>query len=419
MNPLHRNGQLNRDIFSDENNQPIQLSYHEKNNYWHGHYSSIRFGQKIYLTDADIHWDNENSHMTANALVGGISLTFDYDISTNSFKSDEKINIIHIVADQIHTLTDFTIHHTGKITSVLTNEQLSDLFGNSIQLQYDESNDTWSSEKLDGIKYGLCRFEQSILFFNDYDFFIKGIPPYADNVMEFNFGKSGNEIFFHATNGIWKAGSHEFKQANIRYFVTGQLEASGQLFLFGRWVDFSYANGKMHGKVEVIKKYLSPEKGCFEKNPYYQLNVLHEIDIDIFNSKQLSTVTTHKVTNPFVANLKNNELAPRTVTLIFDEEDVKYKATIPQQTAMYKGLAKNGFLGEYYYEESKQFIFDPYSEILTVGTKFLEGHGKLFLKKVFNYYYKNFEQYSVVKGIWPFRRLEYQFYYQMLSQISE
>ncbi|ETR68251.1 MAG: hypothetical protein OMM_10713 [Candidatus Magnetoglobus multicellularis str. Araruama] len=150
------------------------------------------------------------------------------------------------------------------------------------------------------------------------------------------------------------------------------------------------------------------------------MNILNEIEIDIFNTRQMKTATTYKLMNPFVANLKNKDLvAPKTVLLTADPEDGKYKATVPQQTAMYKGLAKNGFLGDYFFEESKQYIFDPESEILTVGTKFLEGHGKLFYKKVYNYYYKNFEQYSVVKGFWPFRRLEYQYYYQMLSQMSE
>ena len=418
MNPLHLNGQLDSDIFKDENNQPVQLNYNIDKNYWHGHCSSIQFGQQI-LTEAEFHFEDDIAHITANALVGGIPLSFEYNASSNTFESDEKINIIHIVADQIHTLTDFAIHHNGKITSILTNDQLSDLFGNHIQLKYDEKNDTWTTEKLDGIKYGLCRFEQSELVLNDYDFFIKGIPPFADNSIEFNFGKTGREIYFHASKIIWNVGIHEFRQVDIRYFVTGQLEACGQLFLYRRWVDFSYANGKMQGKAEVIKKYLSPEKGCFEKNPYYQLNILHEVDIDIFNSRQITTETMYKVTNPFIANIQNKGMSSRTVKLDFDQEDSKYKATIPQQTTMYKGLAKNGFLGEYHYEESKQYIFDPYSEILTVGTKFLEGHGKLFYKKVFNYYYKNFEQYSVVKGFWPFRRLEYQYYYQMLSEKIE
>jgi len=415
MNPLHRNGQLNSDIFKGEKNQPVQLKFNEHDNYWQGFFSTIRFGQQM-LTDAEFYLNQDRSQISGNALVGGISLTFEYDTDTNTFQSDEKINIIHIEADQIHTLTDFKIHHSGKITSVLTNEQISDLFGNHIRLKYDEKNDTWFSEKLDGIKLGLCRFEKSELFLNDYDFYVRGNPPFAENSNEFKFVKSGNEIYFHAAKVSWKVGSHEFKHADLRYFVSGQLEACGQLYLFGRWVDFSYANGKMHGKVEVIHKYLSPEKGCFENTPYYQLNILYEMEIDIFNSKQISTKTTHKVTNPFVVNIQNKGQNIRSIQLELDEEDGKYKATVLQQTSMYKGLAKNGFLGEYYFDESKQYIFDPDSEILTVGTKFLEGHGKLFYKKVFNYYYKNFEQYSVVKGIWPFQRLEFQYYYQMLSQ---
>jgi len=415
MNPLHRNGQLNSDIFKDENNQPVQLKFNEKENFWQGNFSTIQFGHQ-FLTDAEFTVDQDITQISANALVGGISLTFDYNVKSNTFESDEKINIIHIEADQIHTLTDFKIHYTGVITSVLSNNQLSDLFGNPIQLKYNENKDTWFSDILDGIKFGLCRFEKSELFLNDYDFFIRGDPPFAENANEFRFVKKGHEIFFHASKVTWKVGSHEFKHADIRYFVSGKMEACAQLFLFNRWVDFSYANGNMHGKAELFHKYLSPEKGCFEKNPYYQLNILHEIDIDIFNSKQIAIKTTYKVTNPFIVNISNKEQSLRTVQLLLDEEDGKYKATVPLQTAMYKGLAKNGFLGEYYFDESKQYIFDPDSEILTVGTKFLEGHGKLFYKKVFNYYYKNFEQYSVVKGIWPFRRLEFQFYYQMLSQ---
>ena len=418
MNPLHRNGQLNSDIFKDENDQSVKLNYNEENNCWYGNYSALRFGLHI-LTDAEFYINNETAHISVNALVGGISLTFDYNIFSNSFESDEKINIIHIEADQIHTLTDFTIHHSGTITSELSSDQLTDLFGNHIRLKYDEKNDTWYSDKRDDIKYGLCRFEKAHLFLNDYDLLIKGIPPFSDIAVEFNLGKSDNEIYFHTSKVKWKVGPHEFRRADIRYFATGQLEASGQLLFYKRWVDFSYANGKMHGKAEIIKKYFSPEKGCFEKHPYYQLNILHEIDIDIFNSKQISTVTHIKVTNPFVVNLQNKGPSPRTVKLNLDDEDLKFKAMVPLQTAMYKGLAKNGFLGEYFYEESKQYIYDPNSEILTVGTKFLEGHGKLFLKKVFNYYYKNFEQYSVVKGFWPFRKLEYQFYYQMLSQMDD
>jgi len=417
MNPLHRNGQLDCNIFKDENNQPIQLDYNDEKKLWHGHFSSIQFGHHLF-TDVECHFEDNISHITANALVGGISLTFDYDVASNQFESDEKINIIHIVADQIHTLTDFTIHHNGKITTSLTHHQLTDLFGNHILLQYDEKNDTWSSEKLDGIKFGLCRFEQAALFLNDYDFYIRGIPPFADNEIDFYFGKTGKEIYFHASKTNWKIGVHEFRQANIRYFITGLLEASGEFFKFDRWVDFSYANGKMIGIVEMIKKFQSPEKGCFEKTPLYQLNIVHHVVIDIFNSKQISIETTYKVTNPFVVSFQNKGQSLRTVELNLDEEDKKYKATVPQQTSMYKGFAKNGFLGEYYYEESKQYIFDPASEILTVGTKFLESHGKLFYKKVFNYYYKNFEQYSVVKGVWPFRRLEFQYYYQILSQVN-
>jgi len=417
MNPLHRNGQLDSDIFKDENNQPVHLDFNETNNTWHGHYSSITFGRQK-LTDAEFYLDENAAHISANALVGGILLTFDYDASSNSFLCDEKINIIHIVADQIHTLTHFSIHFDGTISSVINNEQLCDLFGNPLRLQYDEKNDTWATKKCDGIKYGLCRFEQSELHLNDYDFFIRGIPPFANNVIEFNFGKTGKDIYFNASKVDWNVGKYEFKNAEIRYFVSGQLEACGQLFLYERWVDFSYANGKMHGKAEVIKKFESPEKGCYEKKPYYQLNIQHEVEINILNSRQISTFTSYKLTNPFVAEIKNKGSGLKTISLEFDKEDNKYKATVPQHTAMYKGLAKNGFLGEYFFEESKQFIFDPDSEILTVGTKFLEGHGKLFYKKVFNYYYKNFEQYSVVKGIWPFRRLEYQFYYQMLSQVK-
>jgi hypothetical protein len=418
MNPLHSNGQLDSDIFKDENEQSVKLKFNEENNCWFGNYSLIRFGQHQ-LTEAEFLIDNDTAHFSANALVGGITLTFDYDMTSNTFQSDEKINIIHIIADQIHTLTDFTIHHNGLITSVMSCDQLIDLLGNHIQLRYDEKNDTWYSEKCDGIKYGLCRFEKAQLFLNDYDLIIKGTPPFSDNLVEFNFGKTGKDIYFHTSKVNWKVGPHDFRQADIRYYVNGQLEASAQLFFYGRWVDFSYANGQMHGKAEITKKYYSPEKGCFENKPYYQLNILHEINIDIFNSKQISTVTNHKVTNPFILMTQNKGPSPKTVELTLDEEDKKYKANIPQQTAMYKGLAKNGFLGEYYFEESKQYIYDPNSEILTVGTKFLEGHGKIFYKKVFNYYYKNFEQYSVVKGIWPFRWLEYQFYYQMLAQASE
>jgi len=418
MNPLHRNGQLDRDIFKDENNQQIQLKYNESKKYWLGHCSSIIFGQHK-LTDAEFYIDEISSHISANALVGGILLTFEYDSSTNAFLSDEKINIIHIVADQIHTLANFSIHFDGSITSLIKNEQLSDLFGNPLRLQYNEKKDTWSTEKCDGIKYGLCRFEQSKLHLNDYDFFIQGIPPFADNVIEFNFGKSNNEIYFNTSKVIWKVGNHEFRNADIRYFVSGQLEACGQLFLYERWVDFSYSNGKMLGKSEIIKKFEVPEKGCYEKKPYYQLSIQHEVEINILNSRQISVSTTYKLTNPFVANIQNKGAGLKTITLELDKENNKYKASVPQQTAMYKGLAKNGFLGEYYYEEAKEFIYDPHTEILTVGTKFLEGHGKLFYKKVFNYYYKNFEQYSNVKGIWPFRRLEFQFYYQMLTQIVE
>jgi len=419
MNPLINNGQLNSDIFLDENAQPIQLLFDEQNHYWHGNQPTIQFGQQI-LTDAEFHFEKNSTLITANALVGGISLTFEYDAASNRFESDEKINIIHIVADQIHTLTDFTIHHSGEISTVLKNEMLCDLAGNVITLIYDEKTDTWISNKLDGIKYGLCRFEKSILYLNDYDLFVKGVPPFSDNVIEFYFGKSDHdEIYFHASNVKLNIGTYEFRKADIRYFVSGQLEACGQLSLFERWVDFSYANGKMHGKVEITKKYFIPDKGCFEKKPYYQLNILNEADIDIFNSRQLSIQTTYKVTNPFVAKGFNKGPVAVSIKLNYDPVDSKFKAIVPQQTAIYKGLAKNGFLGEYQYEESKQYIYDPDSEILTVGTKFLEGHGKLFYKKVFNYYYKNFEQYSVVKGIWPFRRIEYQFYYQMLSQANE
>jgi len=418
MNPLQSNGQLDKNIFTDENDQSVKLKFNAENSCWFGNYSSIRFGQR-FLTDAEFLIYNDTAHISANALVGGISLTFDYDISSNLFECDEKINIIHIEADHIYTLTNFTIHHSGKITSILSSGQLLDLFGNHIQLKYDEKHDTWSSDNQDCIKFGLCRFEKAHLFLNDYDLLIKGIPPFSDDAIEFKFGKTDKESYFYSTSVKWNVGPHKFCQADIRYFSTGQLEASGQLFFFEKWVDFSYANGKMHGKAEIIKKYYSPEKGCFENHPYYQLNILHEIDIDIFNSKQIFSVTSHKVTNPFVVDLQNKGPSPRTVILNQDDEDQKYKAVVPQQTAMYKGLAKNGFLGEYFFEESKQYIYDPNSEILTVGTKFLEGHGKLFYKKVFNYYYKNFEQYSIVKGIWPFRRLEFQYYYQMLSQMVE
>jgi len=419
MNPLINNGQLNSDIFLDENAQPIQLIFDEQNKYWHGNQPTIQFGLHV-LTDADFHFENDIMQITANALVGGISLTFEYDASTNRFESDEKINIIHIVADQIHTLTDFTIHHSGDLNAVLSNDLLCDFVGNTIKLNYDEKTDTWISTVLDGIKYGLCRFEQSQLFLNDYDLYIKGIPPFSDNDIEFYFRKTDlKDIYFQASNVKLNIGAYEFQKADIRYYVGGQLEACGQLFLFDRWVDFSYANGKMHGKVEITKKYFIPEKGCFEKNPFYQLNILNEVDIDIFNSRQLAIQPTYRVTNPFVAKKYNKRPVAVSIKLSYDPTDSKFKAIVPQQTAIYKGLAKNGYLGEYQYEESKQYIYDPDSEILTVGTKFLEGHGKLFYKKVFNYYYKNFEQYSVVKGIWPFRRIEYQFYYQMLSQANE
>jgi len=417
MSQIHHNGQINLEIFSDINNQPIQLTLDENNNEWFATESSILFASQT-LTDAEFHINNENELVTANATVGGISLTFEYNSVKNAFESDETINIIHIVADHIHTLTHFSISNKGSISAALMNDQLTDFSGNYIRLTYNEINDSWSSEIINGVKYGLCFFDQAQLFLNDYDFYLKGIARFSDTIIEYCLGKNHQkDIFFFANDVRWTVGEYEFIHAEIRYYASGQLEASGQMNIFDQMVNFSYSNGKMLGHAEIVKKYSTPEKGCFSNYPYYQLNIIHEIEIDIFNTKQANFFSTFKLVNPFVLNNQNmaTELPPKTVILTRDSKDNKLKAEILRQTAVYKGLAKNGFLGDYYFEESKKYIYDPDSEILTVGTKFLEGHGKLFYKKVYHYYYKNFEQYSVVKGIWPFRRLEYQYYYQILS----
>ncbi|ETR68252.1 MAG: hypothetical protein OMM_04668 [Candidatus Magnetoglobus multicellularis str. Araruama] len=215
MNPLHNNGQLNTDIFTDEINQPIQLTYDQEKQYWHDIFTVIHFGHQR-LTDAEFHIENDIAHITANALIAGISLTFDYDDSNNRFESDEKINIIHIVADQIHTLTDFSISQTGEITASLVSEQLIDLTGKNIQLKYNESGDTWYSEQMRTVKYGKCQFDNAHIFLNDYDFFLKGIPPFSDKEIEFNFGKTAQkEIYFHASNVHWQIGDHAFQNADI------------------------------------------------------------------------------------------------------------------------------------------------------------------------------------------------------------
>lgn len=421
MKPIHNKGQLTIEAFKDENGYPINLLRDEENNCWHGVFPAIQFGQRR-LLDAAFLIEEEKIHVTANAQVGGISLTFDYDHANNTFESDEEINIIHIVTDQIHTLTDFSMTVDGQISASLANDQLSDNSEKRIRLQYDETSDTWASDLLDAINYGLCFFKQATIYLNDYDFVLQGIARFSDNIIEYSFGKTENkEIFFRTTDVNWKVGNYEFEFANIRFYASGQLEASGQLNIYNQRSDFIYNNGKMRGTAEIIKKYPAPEKGCFETNRFYQLNLLHEISIDIFNSKKMQIKTMVKVTNPFVVKLNNKGTngSSETVLLQKDHEDGKYKADVQQQTVMYKGLAKNGFMSEYHYEESKRYMFDPESEILTVGTKFLQGHGKLFYRRVYNYYYKNFEQYSKVKGFWPFRRLEYQFYYQMISQLGK
>jgi len=418
MKPLHNKGQLNIDSFKGENGSPIKLMLDEDNNCWHAVFASIQFGERI-LLDAAFLIEDEKIHVTANAHVGGISLTFDYDHANNIFESDEEINIIHIVTDQIHTLTDFTITIDGQISASLANDKIRDNSERLIRLKYDEANDTWVSNLMDSISYGICFFKQATVYLNDYDFVLKGIARFSDNIIEYSFGKTENkEIFFRATNVNWEVGNYLFINSNIRFYESGQLEANGQLNIYNQLSEFIYKNGKMRGAVEIIKKYPTPEKGCFETKLFYKLNILHEINIDIFNTKKMQIETIVKVTNPFVVKQRNKvgNDSLETILLQKDPEDKKYKAEVQQQTVMYKGLAKNGFMSEYHYEESKRYMFDPESEILTVGTKFLQGHGKLFYRRVYNYYYKNFEQYSNVKGIWPFRRLEYQFYYQMISQ---
>ena len=417
MKEIHKNGQITIESLTKENGQPLQLEFDQENELWQGFFSTIQFGNQI-LTDADIIIDDEDINITANSLIGGISLTFEYDDSIGIFSSDEKINIIHINADYIHTLTEFIIDPKGQVSALLSHDNLHDHKDRCIRLYYDETNDMWSSDEIDEIKYKLCSFKKARVFLNDYDFVLKAITPFADNIIEYSFGKTTNkEVYFKANDAEWKVGNYVFHRSTIKYYTSGQLEARGQLNLFDQLADFTYQKGKMQGTFDIIKKYPAPEKGCFETKKYYIVNLHYESSIDIFNSKKMDIDTIVKVTNPFVVNIQHKSVntSSNTVILEKDSQDGKYKAEIPHQTVMYKGMAKNGFLGEYYYEESKKYMFDPESEILTVGTKFLHAHGKLFYRRVYNYYYKNFEQYSVVKGVWPFRRLEYQYYYQMIS----
>jgi hypothetical protein len=419
MKSFHKNGKLTIDLISNENGQPLQLTYDTDNDVWHGVFPKIQFGKQIF-TDVEILIENNDIHITANALIGGISLTFEYDSSEVSFKSEEKINIIHINADHIHTLSDFVIKQNGQVSALLVHDHLHDQNNNNIRLIYNEPIDMWESDEIFDIRYHLCSFRKAKVYLNDYDFVIKGMAPFSDNVIEFSFGKKNHkEVYFRSADICWQIGNYKFQKATIIFHTSGQFEARGNLNLFNQQIDFIYKKGKMYGTTEVIKKYPSPEKGCFETKKSYTIHLHYECSLDIFNSKRMDIETVVKVTNPFVVHLQNKSINtfPKTVSLVKDLEDGKYKAEVPKQTVMYKGLAKNGFLGEYYFEESKKYMYDPESEILTVGTKFLQAHGKLFYRRVYNYYYKNFEQYSIVKGFWPFRRLEYQYYYQMISHM--
>jgi hypothetical protein len=73
MNPLHSNGQLDSDIFKDENEQSVKLKFNEENNCWFGNYSLIRFGQHQ-LTEAEFLIDNDTAHFSANALLKACSI---------------------------------------------------------------------------------------------------------------------------------------------------------------------------------------------------------------------------------------------------------------------------------------------------------------------------------------------------------
>jgi len=413
---ITESGQLMNVNLMDIHGNPVRLT-NINNGLWYIDGITVKFGSRLFF-NVEISFDGKQLEVTGDSTIGGIDLTFWMNKEHTAFVSDENINIIHIVTGFTHTLTDFIIDQNGLVSATLNNCYLTDESGNMLILQYNEKNDTWHSQGNKIIKYGKSIYADAKVWLDDYDFILHGKPEFSNNSIDFNLGYSKTEgPFFWVNQSKIHINDYELTQCNISIYRSGKICADAIFHYLNKKVDLEYKDGQFVGKTELWKKYKAPEKGFFETEKYYVLHETINYTLDIKQKKIKIVPVRLTVTNPYVCQTQRSDRNYHipVVELTLDEKDGTYKAEIHQQTVKYLGKARNGFLGEYFFEEAKFYEFRMDTHELKVGSKLIKAHGAILTHRVYNYYYPDFEKLCFYEGIWPFRSQKYDYYFQVLS----
>ena len=414
-NYVDNKGLLLVEEFSGLDNEKIQLQFDKSDQKWKASDISIKFANVIFY---NVHIAvDDNLHVSGDSMLGGIDLTFEYIEDIKAFVSEEDINIIHIATGFAFTLSDFILTSFCEMKAFLHNSFFSKYDNNLIQLKYDEKNDIWTSLSKESIYFGRYLLKDAIIILDDYDLIVKARLEFTDNIIELTLGNSTKHgAYLYNQNANIKISNNLF-DAKIKITQSGNIDASILVRSRGSNVELEYKNGIFFKKYKETKKFKAPEKGYFENDQYYRIDETVEYKLDITKKQIEINPINITITNPYVISYQQNNTNYKSATLKLESENNngKYIAKIDQQTVRYIGKAGDGFLGDYKYEEGKRYEYEPEKCQLKVGSRYIKGHGSIFYKTVYNYYYKNYEKYSKYVGVWPFRSLTYDYYYQILS----